>query len=107
VKDGTHGWATAVGNTGGIFLEEGVGECTYEVAEEIPLTVDFEPEGSDNVRMLAVGERLHILEWDRKHEASGVARLKVKVVGSDDAGWATKMLLDETRLLRLLWQKPS
>jgi len=107
VKDGTHGWATAVGNTGGIFLEEGVGECTYEVAEEIPLTVDFEPEGSDKVRMLAVGERLHILEWDRKHEASGVTRLKVKVVGSDDAGWATKMLLDETRLLRLLWQKPS
>jgi len=107
VKDGTYGWATAVGNTGGIFLEEGVGECTYEVAEEIPLTMDFEPEGSDKVRMLAVGERLHILEWDRKHEASGVARLKVKVVGSDDAGWVTKMLPDETRLLRLLWKKPS
>jgi len=107
VKDGTHGWATAVGNTGGIFLEEGVGECTFEVVEEVPLTLDFEPEGSDKVRMLAVGERLHILEWDKKHEASGVTRLKVKVVNSEDSGWATKMLPDETRLLRLLWQKPS
>jgi len=101
VKDDIMGWATVVGNTGGVFLE--IGGNTFEVAMDAPLTATMEPD-SEMVRQLKVGEKLDILDWDKKHEASGLARLRVRVLGGDGAegasGWVTKALLDETRVIR-------
>jgi len=99
VRDGAMGWATVLGNTGGVFLEEG--GSTWEVLKETPLTTGLEPDVAE-VRKLKEGEKLEILEWDKKHEASGTVRLRVKVAGENASGWVTKALPDETKLLKPL-----
>merc|ERR1712060_354285 len=94
VQDGSLGWITVVGNCGSVFLEESGG--MYEVLKETMLTVGFELEGSELVRALKEGDRLEVLEWDRKDETSGSVRLRVKVKGESAVGWVTKVLKDDT-----------
>jgi len=105
LKDGCQGWATEVGNTGGVFLEAGEDRGAYGVLRPQPLTAGFEPEGGETLRELQEGDKLEVLEWDKEHEASGVVRMRVKVVEEGGlSGWVTKMLSDETPLLKLLWR---
>merc|ERR1711972_940400 len=88
VRDQTQGWATLVGTDGTAFMEE----CgtAWQVSREAPLTVAFELE-SETVRTLKVGDVVDVLEWDRKDETSGIVRMRVKVRGAPEIGWATKV----------------
>jgi len=102
-KDGAEGWATVQGNSGTIFLEEG--EATYEVIKEVALTAEFEVvEGVDPVRMLQPGECVEVLEWDKKDEASGAVRMKVKVLAETGPvlmGYASKVSPEGSTCLKL------
>jgi len=104
LKDGCQGWATEIGNTGGIFLEAGRDRGLYSALRPTPLTAEFDPD-SEVVRELQEGDKLDVLEWDKEHEPSQVVRMRVKVVHEEDgpSGWVTKMLADETPILKLVW----
>merc|ERR1711879_39552 len=91
VKDCAVGWCTVLGNAGSIFLEQG--DPVYEPLKEAVLTTELEPESS-TVATLRNSDRIEVLDWDKKIEASGVVRIYVKAKGSDGAdvvGWVTKM----------------
>jgi len=60
---------------------------------------EFEPESS-LIRDLKVGERVEVLEWDKRHEQTGRTRLKVKAVADGAVGWITKMVSDEEPVLK-------
>jgi len=87
MADRATGWITVTGNAGSVFLQE----CTpiYKVAKETRLTASAEAT-SDSLRLLREGERLEVLEWDRKDESSGVSRLRVKAKSDGTTGWVTK-----------------
>uniref|UniRef100_A0A7S1QXX4 EF-hand domain-containing protein n=1 Tax=Alexandrium catenella TaxID=2925 RepID=A0A7S1QXX4_ALECA len=105
LKDGCQGWATELGNTGGVFLEAGEDSGLYEVVRPQPLSAGFEPDGHPTVRYLKEGDKLEVLEWDKEHEGSGQVRIQVKLAGEDGpSGWVTKMLQDETMLVKLVWR---
>lgn len=89
VKDDSVGWATVVGNNGGVFLEEG-GDV-YKVVKETALTTAAELDGKV-VRQLRAGEIVEVIEWGR--EVGSAVRMKVKVKGDAISGWATKVTLD-------------
>mmetsp|Transcript_12255 Transcript_12255/g.28082 ORF Transcript_12255/g.28082 Transcript_12255/m.28082 type:complete len:167 (-) Transcript_12255:76-576(-) len=97
IKDSTNGWATTTGNTGGVFLEE-CGD-SFELVKLCLMGTEFEPE-SPLIRDLKVGEKIEVLEWDKKHEPSGRIRLKVKVVADGAVGWITKMVSDDEPVLK-------
>jgi len=104
LKDGSQGWATEVGNTGGVFLQAGEDRGLYEVLRPQPLTEAIEPE-SNTLRLLKEGDKVEVLEWDKEHDGSGAMRMRVKVVEQDGtSGWVTRMLQDETLLLKLVWR---
>jgi len=102
-KDGAEGWVTITGNGGSTFLREG--GCTYEALKPTVLTAEFEQTSSEGADALSAGDLLEVVEWDRKDEATGVARLRVKAKGKDGkTGWVSKVGLNNERLLKLVPQ---
>jgi hypothetical protein len=90
-KDGVEGWVTIVGNGGSTFLQEG--GCTYEALADTVLTADFEQSATDaeGANALSAGDLVEVVEWDRKDESTGMARLRVKAKGKDGkVGWVAK-----------------
>jgi len=90
-KDGVEGWVTIVGNGGSTFLQEG--GCTYEALTDAVLTADFEQAAADaeGANALSAGDLVEVVEWDRKDDSTGIARLRVKTKGKDSkVGWISK-----------------
>jgi len=90
-KDGAEGWVTIVGNGGSTFLQEG--GCTYEALADTVLTADFEQAaaGAEGAGALSAGDLVEVVEWDRKDDSTGLARLRVKTKGKDSkVGWVAK-----------------
>eukprot|EP00928_Gymnodinium_smaydae_P064847 TRINITY_DN480_c0_g2_i2.p1 TRINITY_DN480_c0_g2~~TRINITY_DN480_c0_g2_i2.p1 ORF type:complete len:1009 (-),score=267.50 TRINITY_DN480_c0_g2_i2:216-3242(-) len=100
VKDGAIGWATLHGNEGSTFLESC--GCVFEVLSEQPLTADLA--GQTPAGTLSSGDRVVVLEWDRKEAGSDVSRMRVKVrgkvVGASGGGWLRKVGEREAQFLR-------
>eukprot|EP00913_Durusdinium_trenchii_P013604 g12774.t1 len=96
IFDGVEGWATITGNNGTEYLT--VSDGNMEVLREVPLTEALEE--SNALRQLPVGQKLEVLEWDKKTPNEDV-RLKVKVKGSSDIGWTTRATADGTQFLKI------
>eukprot|EP00438_Fugacium_kawagutii_P022652 Skav224876 [mRNA] locus=scaffold1112:128568:131243:+ [translate_table: standard] len=96
IFDGKEGWVTIAGNNGTEYLV--VSDGTLEVTREGPLT-DALDEGN-SLRQLSYGEKLEVLEWDKKNASEDV-RVKVKVKGSADIGWATRAAADGTQFMKI------
>lgn len=96
VFDGVEGWVTMAGNNGTEYLMASDGNL--EVVREVPLT-DALHEGNV-LRQLSHGEKLEVLEWDKKNPAEDV-RVKVKVKGSTDMGWVTRASADGMQYLKI------
>jgi len=97
LRDGTEGWVAVAGNAGTVYLVPT--EATLEVLKDLlAMTTDFEPEGEE-VSQLKLGERLEVLEWDKKSE-TGVVRVRAKVKGGAAVGWVTRAGPDGFPFLR-------
>jgi len=109
VKDGAQGWVTVIGNSGhnssgsgpkgSVFLVEGGG--SYSVEKAIPMTSSFEAKGQEPIRTMAVGDKVDVIEWDRKDE-TGTVRLKVRLQGGGAVGWIPKSNEKEGAFLTLI-----
>lgn len=90
MKDGIEGWVTVKGNSGTVFLEPGGG--VWKTKHEVAVHSTFEPDAEDckTVHTLKEGSFVEVLEWDKKHEASGSIRVMVKAYGTNFSGWVTK-----------------
>lgn len=96
VKDGSVGWITVVGNNGSVFLEEG--GCTFVVLQEVPMTAAFEVDGQEPVRTMNKGEKVDVIEWDKKEDATDSVRMKVRLQREGTVGWVTKQTGDNAFL---------
>jgi len=102
VKDGAEGWVSLVGNSGSVFLEECSAVC--KVLQETKLTSSCAPaeeEGNATLRSLSAGDKLEVLEWDTKHDGSGLAFVRARM--QDDGGqegWVARVGQDGAPLMR-------
>ena len=97
IFDGLEGWATLTGNSGTAYLT--ASEGNMEVIREVPLTEELEA-GLSSVRQLSIGEKLEVLEWEKKSVNEDV-RMKVKVKGSPEIGWVTRATADGIQFLKI------
>jgi hypothetical protein len=87
LKDEAKGWCTPVGNQGTVFLQD----CALElkVLKETIMTPTFEIAASkETTKKLKPGEVVEVVEWQKKDEASGLMRAKVKTKDGK-TGWAS------------------
>lgn len=91
LADGTEGWATISGNQGTDYLQDGGG--TFKVVKETLLTDDFEigaaKETPKEDRRLKLGEIVEARSWMKKHEESGLTRIRCRATSDGAVGWAT------------------
>merc|ERR1712032_792533 len=93
---GEVGWVTVrgAGKEGSVFLSEG--GSLFKIVKHTILTNSFELDDGnttrklvDKTRKLKEGEVLHVLEWPRKEEQTGLFRMKVRVRTDNAVGWLT------------------
>lgn len=92
LKDDLEGWVSVEGNKKTIFMEQST-NC-YKVIRKSCLTDSFEDAeaNDDKSKQLLQGTVLEVRESPKKDEASGLTRMKGRVVGraaSDGMGWVT------------------
>jgi len=88
-KDGKKGWCTTKGNAGTVYAE--VSSKYYSVLKEIPLQQKFPTEAAgDDVRMIAVGEALNVLEGPKVEPSPAQVRVKVRAAKDGAVGWMTR-----------------
>jgi len=94
LKDNLEGWITTSGNLGTLFLKES--SNLFKVTKETILTDSFDVAHSKDstqlkvtTRKLKPGELLQVYEWPRKHEESGLVRMKAKAKSDGAVGWVT------------------
>jgi len=97
MKDDIEGWVSLIGTAGTHFLEDHAG--TFKVVQTTILTAGFDLSSEENkeatkkvkdrTRKLKEGEIVHVIEWPRKQEGSGMTRMRCKVPTDGATGWAT------------------
>ncbi|CAJ1447451.1 unnamed protein product [Effrenium voratum] len=101
LNDGTEGWVTLSGNQGTHYLKEGGG--TFKVVKETLLMEEFDiaSGAKDTDRKLKVGELVEARSWMKKHEESGLTRLRCKALSDGAVGWATVVGNQGTKYLEV------
>jgi len=88
VKDELIGWVTIKGNAGTVFAQASAKH--YRVLKDIPLTKHFSSSNpGEEVRMLAKGEAMQVMEGPREEKFEAASRAKVKAVNDGVSGWIT------------------
>lgn len=92
MDDGAEGWVTISGNQGTTYLKDGGG--VFKVVKETILTESFElgAASKDAVaveRKLKVGELVEVKTWMKKHEETGLVRMRCRAILDGSVGWAT------------------
>lgn len=98
IKDGVEGWSTVSGNQGTLYMKDCKG--VMKVARQSPLTGSFELHEADSEegkaeaaklkgRQLKVGELVEVRQWPKKHEPSGLMRMKCKAKSDGVIGWVS------------------
>jgi len=96
LRDSAEGWVTLAGNQGSRYLQEGV---VFKVVKDTILTEGFDIEASkedtrkikESTRKLRPGELLELREMARKHEGTGLTRMKCKVKSDGAVGYVTTL----------------
>jgi len=84
MKDKAEGWVTVKGNAGSVYCEE-TGK-TYNITKEVVLQKSFQSDSAE-VRVLAVGEAIELLEGPKEEKTEPVVRVKGRVVTDGKIGW--------------------
>lgn len=90
MDDGAEGWVTISGNQGTTYLQEGGG--VFKVVKDTLLTESFDLQVASKEtteRKLKVGELVEVKTWMKKHEDSGLLRMRCKAILDGSVGWAT------------------
>mmetsp|Transcript_140529 Transcript_140529/g.365619 ORF Transcript_140529/g.365619 Transcript_140529/m.365619 type:complete len:1956 (-) Transcript_140529:48-5915(-) len=89
VKDEKVGWITIKGNAGTVYAEPSTKH--YCILEDTPLSKKFASSsgGDDEIRVLAKGEAMHILEGPKEETFPPETRIKVKTLSDGGVGWIT------------------
>eukprot|EP00931_Biecheleriopsis_adriatica_P050407 TRINITY_DN29181_c0_g1_i1.p1 TRINITY_DN29181_c0_g1~~TRINITY_DN29181_c0_g1_i1.p1 ORF type:complete len:1018 (+),score=299.85 TRINITY_DN29181_c0_g1_i1:144-3197(+) len=88
IADDREGWLSIKGNKGTTYLEEQL--ALYRVVRDTKLTTSFEKEDSAEGRKLLGCEVIEVVEWPKKHEDSGLTRMKVQALNDGAVGWMTQ-----------------
>merc|ERR1739845_56461 len=88
VQDDKEGWVALAGNKGSVFLEPVV--AYYTCVKDTNLAEGVKV-GDKTVRKVAKGENAQMVEAERKDEASGVMRMKVRMLRDGEVGWVTRV----------------
>jgi len=88
LKDEQVGWITVKGNAGTVYAERSTRH--YCVLQEVPLTKLFpSTHMGEEVRKLAKGEAMQLLEGPKEEKFKPELRVKVAAVNTGDVGWVT------------------
>lgn len=86
-KDDAEGWVTTKGNAGSIYVEE-TGR-TFVMTASTPLQEAFQTGAGAEVRTLAEGETVELLEGPTEEKSEELARARCRAVADGKAGWIT------------------
>lgn len=86
-KDGQEGWVTTKGNAGTVYASESTRH--YTMLRATPLQTSFKSLGAVDIRELAEGEAVEILESPKDEKPEEVARLQGRSLSDDAVGWVT------------------
>lgn len=84
-KDGAEGWVTLKGNAGTVYVEETGRQ--YVITTPGPMQKEFSP--SDQVRVLAAGEVIDVLDGPKEEKLDPVIRLRARAASTGAVGWIT------------------
>jgi len=89
VKDEKVGWITIKGNAGTIYAEPSAKH--YSVLDDTPLSKKFpsSSSGDDEIRVLAKGEAMQVLEGPKEETFPAETRIKGKALSDGAVGWIT------------------
>jgi len=88
LKDDQVGWITVKGNAGTTFAEASAKH--FCILKEVPLTKKFPTSSAgEEVRVLAKGEAMQVLEGPKEEQYAPEVRVKVKALGDGQVGWMT------------------
>jgi len=88
LKDELVGWITIKGNAGTVYAEASAKH--FCVLQEVPLTKQFPSASSgEEIRKLAKGEAMQVLEGPKEESYPPQMRAKVKATGDSAVGWIT------------------
>uniref|UniRef100_A0A7S2QKR4 EF-hand domain-containing protein n=1 Tax=Zooxanthella nutricula TaxID=1333877 RepID=A0A7S2QKR4_9DINO len=89
LKDELVGWITIKGNAGTVYAEASTKH--FCVLHEVPLTKNFPSASSgEEVRKLAKGEAMQVLEGPKEESFTPEVRVKVKALTDGAVGWITQ-----------------
>eukprot|EP00933_Yihiella_yeosuensis_P063300 TRINITY_DN66403_c0_g1_i1.p1 TRINITY_DN66403_c0_g1~~TRINITY_DN66403_c0_g1_i1.p1 ORF type:complete len:582 (-),score=165.56 TRINITY_DN66403_c0_g1_i1:74-1630(-) len=99
------GWVTLAGNQGAVYLQEGGDR--FKVLRDSVLTGSFEASEKelgeiDGPKKVKEREVVEVLEWPKKHETSGLTRMKVQVILDGRTGWLTQSDKDGVKFADVL-----
>jgi len=86
-KDNMEGWVTTKGNAGSLYAEE-TGR-TYMVSASMPLQSVFQSDNASDIRVLAEGETIELLEGPKEEKSSSTSRVYVRAITDGKTGWVT------------------
>jgi len=88
LKDDLSGWITLKGNAGTVYAEQSTKH--FCVLQETPLTQEFSSaKPGEEVRKLAKGEAMQVLEGPKQENHAPATRAKVKALSDGATGWIT------------------
>lgn len=86
LKDDAVGWVTVKGNAGTLYAE--VSKKHYSVVQEVPLQKRLSsPAEGENLRMLAKGEAMLVMEGPKEQCFPPEVRIKCKALSDGAEGW--------------------
>jgi len=86
-KDSMEGWVTTKGNAGSLYAQE-TGR-TYMVCTSMPLQSGFQSDTANNLKVLAEGETIELLEGPKEEKSSTTQRVYVRALTDGKTGWLT------------------
>jgi len=88
VKDDAIGWITTKGNAGTVYAE--ASSKHFCILQDVPLTKQFvTAKPGEEVRVLAKGEAMQVLEGPKEEAYATETRVKVKALSDGAVGWMT------------------
>jgi len=87
LNDEKEGWITIKGNAGTIYAE--ASSKHYTMLAEAPLQKRFASEGAEEIRKLAKGEALQVVEGPKEEAFPPEVRVKGKALSDGVIGWIT------------------
>jgi len=87
LNDDKEGWITIKGNAGTVYAE--ASSKHYTMLAEAPLQKKFASEGAEEIRKLAKGEALQVVEGPKEESFPPAVRVKGKALSDGVVGWIT------------------